>query len=127
MKLEPPTFSHAKDPLQADDWIKVIKKKLDIIQCNDRERVLYASGHLMGQATDWWDAYTYAHEDPQRITWQEFRRAFRTHHVPTSVIKLKKKEFQDLKQGNKLVNQYLAEFTQLSRYAPDAVDTDEKK
>ena len=47
--------------------------------------------------------------------------------MPASVIKLKKKEFQDLKQGNKAVGEYLAEFTQLSRYAPEAVDIDEKK
>jgi hypothetical protein len=30
MSHHPPTFSHAVDPLDADDWLKVIKKKLDI-------------------------------------------------------------------------------------------------
>jgi hypothetical protein len=43
------------------------------------------------------------------------------------VIKLKKKEFQDLKQGSMSVNEYNTNFTQLSRYAPHEVDTDEKK
>jgi hypothetical protein len=43
------------------------------------------------------------------------------------VIKLKKKEFQDLKQGSIFVNEYVTKFTQLSRYAPHEVDTDEKK
>jgi hypothetical protein len=43
------------------------------------------------------------------------------------VIKLKKKEFQDLKQGSRSVNEYLTKFTELSRYAPHEVDTDEKK
>jgi hypothetical protein len=43
------------------------------------------------------------------------------------VIKLKKKEFQDLKQGSMSVNEYITRFTQLSRYAPHEVDTDEKK
>jgi hypothetical protein len=43
------------------------------------------------------------------------------------VIKLKKKEFQDLKQGSMFVNEYVAKFTQLSRYALHEVDTDEKK
>jgi len=50
MSHKPPTFSHAPDPLQADDWIKTIEKMLDIAQCNDRERVLYASGRLEGTA-----------------------------------------------------------------------------
>jgi hypothetical protein len=43
------------------------------------------------------------------------------------VIKLKKKEFQDLKLGSMSVNEYVTKFTQLSRYAPHEVDTDEKK
>jgi hypothetical protein len=43
------------------------------------------------------------------------------------VIKLTKKEFQDLKQGSMSVNEYVTKFTQLSCYAPHEVDTDEKK
>jgi hypothetical protein len=43
------------------------------------------------------------------------------------VIKLKKKEFQDLKQGFMSVNEYITKFTQLSCYTPHEVDTDEKK
>jgi hypothetical protein len=43
------------------------------------------------------------------------------------VIKLKKKEFQDLKLGSMSVNEYVTKFTQLSRYALHDVDTDEKK
>jgi hypothetical protein len=53
--------------------------------------------------------------------------AFRSHHVPQGVIKLKKKEFKDLKQGSMTVSEYVTHFTQLSRYAPIDVDTDEKK
>ena len=72
MSHHPPTFSHAVDPLDADDWLKVIGKKLDITQCNDREKVLYASGRLEGAASDWWDAFTAAHPNADTITWQEF-------------------------------------------------------
>jgi hypothetical protein len=43
------------------------------------------------------------------------------------VIKLKKKKFQDLKQGSMFVNEYVTKFTQLCRYSPHEVDTDEKK
>jgi hypothetical protein len=42
-------------------------------------------------------------------------------------MKLKRKEFQDLKQGSMTVGEYVICFTQLSRYAPNDVDTDEKK
>jgi hypothetical protein len=47
--------------------------------------------------------------------------------MPLGVMKLKKKKFGDLKQGSMTVGEYVTRFTQLSRYAPDNVDTDEKK
>jgi hypothetical protein len=53
--------------------------------------------------------------------------AFRSHHVPQGVIKLKKKEFQDLKQGSMTASEYVTHFMQLSCYTPNDVDTDEKK
>jgi hypothetical protein len=68
-----------------------------------------------------------AHEEPESINWSEFRVAFHAHHVPQGVIKLKKKEFQDLKSGSMSVNEYVNKFTQLSHYAPHEVDTNEKK
>ena len=127
MSHHPPTYSHSVDPLDADDWLKIISKKLDITQCTDRERVLYASGRLEGSAADWWDAYTAAHADANTITWEEFRNSFREHHIPTGVIKLKQKEFLALKQGSMSVSEYRDKFTQLSRYAPNDVDTDAKR
>jgi hypothetical protein len=42
-------------------------------------------------------------------------------------MKLKKKEFADLKQGSMPVNEYLNSFIQLARYAPADINTDEKK
>jgi hypothetical protein len=98
-----------------------------VVQCNNHEKVLLASHQLSGPATDWWDAYVEAHEEPESINWPEFRASFCTHHVPQGVNKLKKKVFQDLKQQSMSVNEYVTKFTQLSRYALHEVDTDEKK
>jgi hypothetical protein len=67
------------------------------VQCNNREKVLLASYQLIGSTFDWWDAYVEAQEEPESINWNEFKMTFRSHHVPQGVIKLKKKEFQDLK------------------------------
>jgi hypothetical protein len=67
-----------------------------------------------------------AHEELEKINWPEFRAAFHAHHVPQGVIKLKTK-FQDLKYRSMSMNEYITRFTQLSRYAPNEVDTDEKK
>jgi hypothetical protein len=42
-------------------------------------------------------------------------------------MKLKKKEFTNLRQGSMTVNEYLNSFIQLSRYATEDIDTDQKK
>jgi hypothetical protein len=120
------TFLHAVEPMDADDWLKSIEKKLQVVQCNNHEMVLLASHQLSDPTADWWDAYVKTHEEPESFNWPEFRVAFHAHHVPQGVIKLKK-EFQDLKQGSISVNEYVTKFTQLSCYAPHKVDTNEKK
>jgi hypothetical protein len=60
-RTKPPTFSHSVELMDADDWLKTIDKKLQLVQCTSRERVLFAMHHLVGSATNWWDAYVEAH------------------------------------------------------------------
>jgi hypothetical protein len=48
MSHNPPTFSRSSDQLDADDWLKTITKKLEIVQCTDREMLLYARRRLVG-------------------------------------------------------------------------------
>jgi hypothetical protein len=38
-----PTFSYAMEAMNADDWLKSVEKKLQVVQCNNREKVLLAS------------------------------------------------------------------------------------
>jgi hypothetical protein len=57
MSHKPPSFANSPDPLHADDWLKSVEKMLNIAQCFDREKVLYAFGRLTGPAANWWDSY----------------------------------------------------------------------
>jgi hypothetical protein len=104
MSHNSPTYSHLVDPLDVDDWLKNINKMLNITQCNDCGKVLYASGRLEGATSNWWDAYTVAHSAADTIAWQEFQESFHTHHILAGVKKLKQKEFLTLKQGNMTVS-----------------------
>jgi hypothetical protein len=36
---KPMTFSHAAEPMDADDWLMFIEKKLQVVKCNNHERV----------------------------------------------------------------------------------------
>jgi hypothetical protein len=87
-----------------------VEKKLQVVQCNNHEKVLLACHQLSRHVADWWDAYVKAHEEPESINWSEFRAAFHAHHISQGVIKLNKKEFHDLKQGSMSVNEYVTKF-----------------
>jgi hypothetical protein len=111
----------------AKDWLKGVEKKLMIAQCTDRENVLFAAHQLFCTAANWWETYCSTHADVDSITWNEFKARFCNHYVPRSTMKLKKKEFTDLKQGSMTMNEYLNSFIQLSRYAPDNINTEDKE
>jgi hypothetical protein len=93
----------------------------------NREKVLFAAHQLFGTAANWWETYCKTHADNDSITWNDFKAHFHNHYVPCGTMKLRKKEFTDLKQSGMTVNEYLNSFIQLSRYAPDDINTDEKK
>jgi cell division protein FtsB len=92
----------------------------------DHEKVLFAAQKLFGTIVNWWETYCNTHADVDSITWNEFKAHFRNHYVSRSTMKLKK-EFTDLKQGDMAVNEYLNSFIQLSRYATEDINTNEKK
>jgi hypothetical protein len=127
MSHKPSTFSSSLNPLHANDWLKIVDKMLNIAQCTDREKVLYASGRLAGPAAHWWDSYCAAHAAANTITWAEFSTHFRNYYIPVGLMKIKKKEFLSLKQGNMIVSEYSDKFIQLSRHAPEEVPGDERK
>jgi Retrotransposon gag protein len=127
MKFKPPTFDSTDDPLEADDWLREINKKLDIVHATGRDRVLLASHQLVGSAAEWWDNYSQAAENPEEITWEEFQETFREYHIPEGIMEIKAEEFRNLKQGTMTVAQYIQKFMKLSRYAMDDVNTDKKK
>jgi hypothetical protein len=62
-----------------------------------------------------------------QVPWAEFRNAFHAHYIPASVMRNKRQEFMDLKQGGRSVHDYSKQFNHLAQYAPDQVDTDDKK
>jgi hypothetical protein len=51
-RTKPPIFSCDVELMDADDWLKSIKKKLQVLQCNNREKVLLTSHQLSGPAAD---------------------------------------------------------------------------
>jgi hypothetical protein len=127
LQTRPTTISQAKDPMEDEDWLKGVEKKLVIAQCTDHEKVLFVAHQLFGTIANWWETYCNTHADVASIMWNEFKARFHNHYVPHGTMKLKNKEFTNLRQGNMTINEYLNTFIQLSRYATEDINTDEKE
>src|SRR3954468_2064508 len=67
------------------------------------------------------------HPNENDITWDDFKEGFRGAHIPKSIMKIKKREFDDLKQRTMTVSEYNGQFTPLSRYANEERMTENKK
>ena len=50
LRTKPPTFAGSSNPLDADDWLRVIQGKLEPFECQDRDKVLLAAHQLIGSA-----------------------------------------------------------------------------
>ncbi|WVZ76320.1 hypothetical protein U9M48_024304 [Paspalum notatum var. saurae] len=111
--------------MEAEDWVRTIERKLELLNYNEQTKIALATHQLSGTALAWWEIVKAAHKDG--ITWKEFTKAFCQHHVPEATKDLKAEEFRHLTQGNCTVTEYIQKFTELSRYAPEEVDSDGKK
>jgi hypothetical protein len=126
MRGHPPVFAHSSDPMDAEDWLRTMERELHTAQCDDMEKVLNGPRLLSGVAKSWWESYLATHANPDAITWEEFRDSFRQYHVQAGLMTVKE-EFLALKQESMSVSEYRDRFLQLSRYAPEDVNTDAKR
>ncbi|XP_028099780.1 uncharacterized protein LOC114299271 [Camellia sinensis] len=107
-------FDGATDPLEAEKWLTEMEKLFPVFECTDDQKVTYATFMLQGIANDWWQMEKRIHEhDANPYTWERFKNAFNEKYFPRSVHLQKQREFLKLKQGNKTVAEYEAEFTKL--------------
>ncbi|KAK1613430.1 hypothetical protein QYE76_037103 [Lolium multiflorum] len=123
---KPISFAYAPEPMDAEDWLMDTERKLNTVGCNDQEKVRYATHLLCGPAASWWDNIVAVYPAGKVFTWEEFTRKFRESNVPESIVELKRREFESLEQ-DKAILTYVREFSKLSRYAVEEVNTEDKK
>jgi hypothetical protein len=123
----PPTFSKSTEPLDADNWLRTIENNLEYAGVGANDKVSYATHKLAGVAGAWWENVRAMQPEGQVMTWEAFKTKFRKAHIPSGLIKIMRDKFLNLKQGGMSVPEYLDKFTSWGRYAPNDIDTDEKK
>jgi hypothetical protein len=129
ISTQPPFFSKAEEPLDADAWLHIIESKFALltIPCADSSKASFAAQQLRGAARIWWDNFYAMQPAGHVITWDEFRAAFRAHYIPEGLLERKLNEFLALNQGTSTVLQYAQNFNHLCQYAGYHADNDAKK
>ena len=106
IRAQPPFFSVAKEPLDADDWLRTIERKFNALRVQARDRVNFATYQLEGAAGAWWEGFLALQAPGHEVTWEEFRIAFRAAYIPKAVMDIQRKEFLELSQGKRDIETY---------------------
>ncbi|KAI5012277.1 hypothetical protein ZWY2020_024411 [Hordeum vulgare] len=118
--------AHYEHEWEVKDFLERIEKLKTRVAYLEEELDMGENLHLEGPAAAWWENYTTTYPIAG-VTWEQFKQAFRTAHVSAGAMSLKKREFRNLRQGNRCVAQYVDEFSMLARYAPGDVADDAAK
>jgi hypothetical protein len=129
LSTQPPLFTKAEDPLDADVWLHVIESKFPLLtgDCPDETKARFATQQLRGPAWTWWDHFCAMLPVDHEVSWEEFKIAFRRHHILAGILDRKLNEFLALNQGTRTVLQYAQAFNDLCQYAGYHADSDENK
>ena len=109
---QPPLFHKTDEPLDADAWLRTIESKFALLSlpCSKANKTLFAAQQLRVAARIWWDNYRATLPADHVVLWDEFRTAFRAHHIPEGLMDRKMNEFLALTQGTRTVLQYAQVF-----------------
>ncbi|XP_074346287.1 uncharacterized protein LOC141685062 [Apium graveolens] len=104
--VKPLEFEGFADPTKARAWLKEMEKAFVLVKVEEDHKTDFASYFLKREANYWWES----------------KKALEGEGVNQMEIK-----FLELKQGNLSVTDYEAKFTELARFVPEQVYTDEKR
>ncbi|KAK5831045.1 hypothetical protein PVK06_014840 [Gossypium arboreum] len=113
------------DPVKAKYWLKSLERVFKQMMCSPEDYLGCAVSLLKEEAYNWWETIE-AVVPADKLTWEFFQNEFKKKYVGKRYLDKKKREFLDLRQGNKTVAEYEKEFVYLSRYARDVVPTEEE-
>ena len=85
---QPPLFTKADEPLDADAWIRTIESKFSILTapCSEANKTRYAAQQLRGSSRMWWDHYHRMLPADHVVNWDEFKNVFQAHHIPVGLL-----------------------------------------
>ncbi|XP_040940144.1 uncharacterized protein, partial [Gossypium hirsutum] len=88
------------DPVKAEYWLQSIMRVFKQMACSPDDYLICAVSLLKEEAYNWWETIE-AVVPAEKITWEFFQNKFKKKYVGRRYLDKKKREFLDLRQGNK--------------------------
>ncbi|XP_074355810.1 uncharacterized protein LOC141695466 [Apium graveolens] len=119
-------FKGSIDPIKARAWLKEMEKAFALVKVEADQKTEFVVYFLKGEENYWWESKR-ALEGDGVVTWDRFTELFLEKYFPRYMKNQMEIKFMELKQGKFSVTEYEAKFTELARFVPEQVDTDEKR
>ncbi|XP_052882281.1 uncharacterized protein LOC108488115 [Gossypium arboreum] len=113
------------DPVKAEYWLQSLVRIFKQMDCSPEDYLLCVVSLLNEETYNWWETVE-AVVPAEKLTWEFYQNEFKKKYVGKRYLDKKKREFLDLRQGNKSMAEYEREFVYLSKYARDIVPTEEE-
>ncbi|CAA0822205.1 Unknown protein, partial [Striga hermonthica] len=125
----PPVFTREEGPLAVGDWIRKMDRIFRMMGIFDQHMVSCVEFQIEGAAGDWWDDYWRLRTADERdqLTWDQLKGILEAKYYPRHFRERMEREFYELLQGDRSVEEYEREFARKSAFARHLVDTDDKK
>jgi hypothetical protein len=77
LSTQPPLFTKAEDPLDANVWLRVIESKFPLLMgdCPDGTKTRFTAQQLCGPARTLWDHFCAMLPANREVSWEEFKTA----------------------------------------------------
>ena len=106
--------------------MKKVQRIFAYMKLENNEKIACAVNQLEREALYWWE-YVVMAEGEENATWTFFVDSFREKYLGEAQLSGKIQEFMNLKQGKMTVTEYVTKFTELARFAPTIVPTDDAR
>ena len=124
--MNPPEFKGTSDPVVAQAWLKEMEKAFDLVGVEGEQKCKFASYYLKNEANYWWESVEPL-EGTEIVSWERFKELFLEKYFPKYMQSQMELKFFELRQENSSVMEYERKFTELARFVPEYVNTDEKR
>ena len=122
LTCNPPEFYGSKPDEDPHDFVRQMRRVLELVRASETESVKLASHRLRDVALNWYESWELSRgEGASPAVWDEFVAAFLSHFLPPELRRARVDRFLLLRQNGRSVREYSLEFDSLARYAPTIV------